>query len=123
MTPSDKDALAANLRQEVLAVDDKDQAAFYTLDVAFHQILTVGLGMVRTGDVLDSLRVHLERIRRLTMSTPGQLRASLNEHAAVADAIEAADPSAARDAMRRHLSMTASRLEDLAQRQPDLFSP
>ena len=79
--------------------------------------------MARAGDVLESLRVHLERTRRLTMSTSGQLRASLNEHAAIAAAIEAEDPDAARDAMKQHLSITAARLEALAKRQPELFSP
>ena len=91
MTDLDKDALAANLKQETAAVADKDQAAFYALDVAFHRILTDRLGMARADDVLNSLRVHLERMRRLTMSTPGQLRASLNEHTAIAAAIEAKD--------------------------------
>ena len=123
MTRADKDALAGNLRQEVAAVAAKDQATFYALDVAFHQILTVGLGMARASDVLESLRVHLERTRRLTMSTSPQLRASLSEHAAIATAIEAEDPRAARDAMKQHLRITAARLEALAKRQPELFSP
>ena len=79
--------------------------------------------MARTDDVLESLRVHLERTRRLTMSTAGQLRASLNEHSAIAAAIEAEDPVAAREAMKRHLTITGARLETLAKQQPDLFSP
>jgi len=123
MTAADKDALAANLKEEAKAVAAEDRARFYALDVAFHRILTDRLGMARADDVLESLRVHLERTRRLTMSTPGQLRASLNEHSAVASAIEAKDPAAARGAMRQHLTITADRLEDLARRQPDLFSP
>jgi GntR family transcriptional regulator, rspAB operon transcriptional repressor len=123
MTRADKDALAGNLRQEVAAVAAKDQATFYALDVAFHQILTAGLGMARAGDVLESLRVHLERTRRLTMSRSAQLRASLSEHAAIAAAIEAEDPAAARGAMKQHLIITAARLEALAKRQPELFSP
>ena len=123
MTRADKDALAGNLRQEVAAVAAKDQATFYALDVAFHRILTAGLGMARASDVLEALRVHLERTRRLTMSTSAQLRASLNEHAAIATAIAAEDPEAARDAMKQHLRITAARLEDLAKRQPELFSP
>jgi GntR family transcriptional regulator, rspAB operon transcriptional repressor len=123
MTRADKDALTGNLRQEVAAVAAKDQATFYALDVAFHQILTAGLGMARASDVLVSLRVHLERTRRLTMSASAQLRASLLEHAAIAAAIEAEDPPAARDAMKQHLTMTAARLEALAKRQPELFSP
>jgi GntR family transcriptional regulator, rspAB operon transcriptional repressor len=123
MSRAGKDALAANLRQEVAAVAAKDHATFYALDVAFHQILTARLEMARAGDVLESLRVHLERTRRLTMSPPGQLRATLNEHAAIAAAVEAEAADAARDAMKRHLSITAARLETFAKRQPELFSP
>ncbi|MBV8793934.1 MAG: GntR family transcriptional regulator [Hyphomicrobiales bacterium] len=123
MTRADKDVLAANLKQQAKAAAAQDRTAFYPLDVAFHRILTDRLSMARADDVLESLRVHLERTRRLTMSTPGQLRASLNEHSAVASAIEAKDPAAAREAMKQHLTITADRLEDLAQRQPDLFSP
>jgi len=123
MTRADKDALAANLKQEVKAVADQDRTTFYALDLAFHRILTDRLGMARADDVLESLRVHLERMRRLTMSTPGQLRASLNEHSAIAGAIEANDPAAAREAMKHHLSTTGARLETLAKQQPDLFSP
>jgi DNA-binding GntR family transcriptional regulator len=123
MTRADKDALATNLKKEAKAVADEDRATFYALDVAFHRILTARLGMARADDVLEFLRVHLERTRRLTMSTPGQLRASLNEHSAIAAAIEAENASAAREAMKQHLSITAARLETLAKQQPDLFSP
>jgi DNA-binding GntR family transcriptional regulator len=123
MMRADKDALAANLKQEAEAVAGEDRATFYALDVAFHRILTDRLGMARASDVLESLRVHLERTRRLTMSTSGQLRASLNEHSAIAAAIEAKDSVAAREAMKHHLSTTGARLETLANQQPDLFSP
>jgi DNA-binding GntR family transcriptional regulator len=123
MTRVDKDALMANLKEQAAAVADEDRATFYPLDVAFHRILTDRLGMARADDVLESLRVHLERTRRLTMSTSGQLRASLKEHTAIAAAIEAEDASAAREAMKHHLSITGARLETLAKQQPDLFSP
>ena len=123
MTRADNDALMANVKEQAKAVADEDRAAFYALDVAFHRILTARLRMARASDVLESLRVHLERMRRLTMSTSGQLRASLNEHSAIAAAIEAKDPAAARDAMKHHLSTTGARLETLAKQQPDLFSP
>jgi GntR family transcriptional regulator, rspAB operon transcriptional repressor len=123
MTRADKDALVANLNEEAKAVAGEDPATFYALDVAFHRILTDRLSMARANDVLESLRVHLERMRRLTMSTRGQLRASLNEHSAITDAIEGGDARAAREAMKHHLSTTGARLETLAKQQPDLFSP
>jgi GntR family transcriptional regulator, rspAB operon transcriptional repressor len=123
MSREDKNALAANLKQEAGAVADEDPVTFYALDVAFHRMLTDRLGMARADDVLESLRVHLERMRRLTMSTAGQLRASLNEHSAIAAAIEANDHVMAREAMKHHLSITGARLEALAKQQPELFSP
>jgi GntR family transcriptional regulator, rspAB operon transcriptional repressor len=123
MTRVDRDALAGSVKAQARAVAGEDSATFYALDVAFHRILTDRLSLARAGDVLESLRVHLERTRRLTMLSSEQLHASLNEHAAIAAAIEAEDRDAARDAMKQHLRITAARLEDLAKRQPELFSP
>jgi DNA-binding FadR family transcriptional regulator len=57
------------------------------------------------------------------MSPPGHLRASLNEHKAIVDAIEAGDAGRAREAMKQHLTTTAARLEVVAENQPELFSP
>jgi GntR family transcriptional regulator, rspAB operon transcriptional repressor len=122
MTRADKDAVMANLKEETVAVEADDRAAFYALDVAFHRILTARLGMARAHDVLEALRVHLERARRLAMSPAGRLRTALKEHAAIAAAIEAADASAAREAMKRHLDTTGALLESLAKKQPGLFS-
>jgi GntR family transcriptional regulator, rspAB operon transcriptional repressor len=122
MTRVDKEALAANLKEETAAMEAQDRAAFYALDVAFHQILTTRLGMARANDVLEALRVHLERARRLMMSPPGRMRATFSEHAAVAAAIEAGDADAARGAMKVHLSMTRALLEALAKERPGLFS-
>jgi GntR family transcriptional regulator, rspAB operon transcriptional repressor len=123
MTRADKDALAANLKEEEEAVEVEDRTAFYALDVAFHRTLTARLGMARAHDVLEALRIHLERARRLAMSPAGRLRAALNEHASIAAAIEAGDASAAREAMKRHLETTSALLESLAKKQPRLFSP
>jgi GntR family transcriptional regulator, rspAB operon transcriptional repressor len=122
MTRSDKDALAANLKHEASAVEGEDRAAFYALDVAFHQIMTTCLGMARAYDVLEAVRVHLERARRLAMSPGGRLRTAHKEHATIVAAIEAGDPDAAREAMRRHLDATSALLESMAQKQPGLFS-
>ena len=96
---------------------------FLRADVAFHQILTSRLAMARAGEVLDGLRVHLERVRRILMSPPGRIREALAEHHAVVRAIEAQDASAAREAMRRHLAVTGELLETVAHQRPGLFAP
>jgi DNA-binding GntR family transcriptional regulator len=122
MTREDKDALVVNLREAAAAVEADNRATFYVIDVAFHQVLTTRLGMARASEILDGLRVHLERARRLLMSPPGRLREVLSEHKAIVDAVEAGDVSAAREAMKRHLGLTGALLETVAQQRPELFS-
>ena len=122
MASADKDALEANLKEAEGAVAADDRAAFYAADVAFHQILTSRLAMARAGEVLDVLRVHLERVRRILMSPPGRIREALAEHRAVVEAIEAGDAVASRDAMKRHLGVTGELLEQVAHQRPGLFA-
>jgi GntR family transcriptional regulator, rspAB operon transcriptional repressor len=123
MTREDKDALFANLREAAAAVETGDKATFYAIDVAFHQILTARLAMARASEVLDGLRVHLERARRLLMSPPGRLREVLSEHKAIAEAVDAGDEAASREAMKRHLGVTGALLQTVAHERPELFSP
>jgi GntR family transcriptional regulator, rspAB operon transcriptional repressor len=123
MTRADKDELAANLKEEAAAVAAEDRTTLYALDVAFHQILTNRLAMARANDILEALRIHLERARRLMMAPPERLHGTFSEHTAIVAAIEAGDAAAARETMRRHLSMTFALLETLADERPGLFLP
>ncbi len=122
MTRADTEPLTANLKEAEAAVAADDRAAFYATDVAFHQILTARLAMARAAEVLDGLRVHLERVRRILMAPPGRIREVLAEHRAVVEAIEAGDDAAARDAMKRHLGVTGELLETVAHQRPGLFA-
>ena len=123
MTPEDKFALAANLKEATVAVEADDIPSFYRADVAFHQILTARLGLARATEVLDNLRVHLERARRLLMTPPGRIREVLDEHKAIVEAIASGDADAARQAMKRHLGVTGALLEKFAGQRPEMFAP
>ncbi len=123
MTRADKESLATNLKDQASAVEADDRVSFYALDVAFHQIMTHSLGMARASDVLDGLRVHLERARRLLMSPSGRMKETLREHARIVEAVDAGDAAAAREAMKRHLGATGALLETIARERPGLFSP
>jgi len=123
ITRVDRLALASNMNAAAAAAKQGDRAAFYALDVAFHQIITAGLGMARAAEILDGLRAHLERARRLLLTPPGRLREVWREHGAVVKAVEAGDASAAREAMRHHIEMGRVLLETVACERPGLFSP
>jgi DNA-binding GntR family transcriptional regulator len=114
--------LERNLRYQQAAVDARDLAGFYALDVEFHRLLTTHLELVRTGEILDGLRSHLERVRRLLMTPPGRMPKTYVEHNAIAKAIARGDPEGARIAMRDHLVETTELFESFAKDRPNLFS-
>jgi DNA-binding GntR family transcriptional regulator len=115
--------LAANLAEAAEAADAGDRARFYALDVGFHALLTAHLGLHRSEEILDGVRQHLERPRRLLMTPPGRMQQTLAEHRAVLAGIEARAPEAARAAMAAHINTVAETFEALAKDKPGLFAP
>ncbi len=115
-------ALERNLRYQQAAVDARDVAGFYLLDVDFHRLLTSQLGLRHCGEILDGLRSHLERVRRLLLSPAGRLPVSFAEHGAIAEAVSRGDAAGARAAMEYHLQQTTSLFESFAKERSSLFS-
>ena len=67
----------------------------------------------RIGSLIENLRAHLTRIGRLTESIPGRVEASVEEHAAIVEAIVARNPDEAERLMRVHIaSVLADQLGD-----------
>jgi DNA-binding GntR family transcriptional regulator len=122
LTREGREALAADIACEREAVEAVDRRRFYRLDVEFHQLLTTHLGLEHTSEILDGLRAHLERVRRLLMVPAGRNRVTLTEHSAIIAAIEAGDAAGARAAMDRHLASTSQHFEAFARERPALFS-
>ena len=115
--------LAANLAQADDAARSADRALFYELDVGFHALLTQHLGLHRAEAILDAVRQHLERPRRLLMHPPGRMQQTIAEHRAILAAIQARQPEAARAALAAHLAAVARTFEALAKAKPGLFAP
>lgn len=115
------DQFGRNLRYQQAAVDGADVAGFMEIDVGFHRLLVEGLAAWRLGEILDSLRSHLDRVRRLLLPEPGRMEATLAEHRAIAEAIAARRPEAAGRSMRAHLDAVLDRLVAFERGQPDFF--
>ena len=122
LPPEARDALSRNLSYQEAAVAVADFDGFLDLDVAFHRLLTDGLGLNRVAETLDALRVHLDRVRRLLLPEPGRMAATLAEHRALHTAIAARKPSAADRAMRSHLAVVIDGLIAFERGHRDFFA-
>jgi DNA-binding GntR family transcriptional regulator len=117
------EALRRNLRYQEAAFGGDDYDGFLQLYVGFHRLLTDALGLHRVTDTLDTLRTHLDRVRRLLLPQPGRMAATLDEHRAIHEAIERRRAGPAGQAMRRHLDAVIDRLVTFERDHPDFFGP
>lgn len=62
----------------------------------------------RIRALIENLKAHLGRIGRLTEEIPGRVKASVEEHAAIVEAIGARDADRAERAMRAHIRSVLS---------------
>jgi len=113
--------LEQNLRYQQAAIGGNDYAGFLQLDVTFHQLFTDALALHRIAEVLNSLRSHLDRVRRLLLPEPGRMESTLAEHRAIVEAIGARRVRPAEQAMRMHIDVVLERLIAFEKQHPDFF--
>jgi DNA-binding GntR family transcriptional regulator len=74
----------------------------------FDQIIYEQVTNARIRALIDNVRAHLTRIGNLTEAIPGRVEASVEEHAAIVDAIVRQDPEDAERLMRLHIASVLS---------------
>jgi DNA-binding GntR family transcriptional regulator len=115
--------LERNIAYQGTAVAHDDLDGFHALDVGFHRLMIEGLGLQRVGEILDSVRTHVDRTRRLLLPEPGRMPATYEEHRAIYRMIAAGRGDSAGQAMRKHLNRVLGELEVFAKRHPNFFTP
>ncbi|MDS2174221.1 MULTISPECIES: GntR family transcriptional regulator [unclassified Nesterenkonia] len=101
--------------RDLLAAQEEaagDPVEFVRLDVAFHRtIVQRGRNSV-FEDLYEAHRYKQLRLGVQAVEAANRIEAVIGEHRAIVDAIASADPEAAAEATRRHLSSTARVLTD-----------
>jgi DNA-binding GntR family transcriptional regulator len=88
-------------QREANAAGDSD--GFHQADEAFHAGIAEVAGYPGIWTLIQQVKVHVDRYRRLTLPQLGRIGRAIGEHEAILHAIEAHDPNAARAAMELHL--------------------
>ncbi|MBB4166544.1 GntR family transcriptional regulator [Rhizobium sp. BK538] len=98
-----------------------DTSAFHEEDEAFHEAITSIAGYPGIWTILKTVKVQIDRARRLTLPVLGRMDNVLHEHGLIRDAIAAHDVKTARAAMMQHLSAVVPDVAELRSQYPDYF--
>jgi GntR family transcriptional regulator, rspAB operon transcriptional repressor len=95
---------------------------FYESDERFHAIIAGASGIPVLWTALLEHKIHLDRVRYMSLSL-GQNRGELvADHEAIFEAISARDGEGAQNAMRRHLRRVLGHVGSLMREHADWFS-
>lgn len=96
-------------------------AAFLALDDELHRAFAMCIGHGDVWRTLQSVKLHMDRVRYLSLSEATPLARLIAQHGAIVDAIAARDPDAADAMMRRHFGELLESLPRLIARMPGCF--
>ena len=121
-TPEIVARLKRSLEMQKLLILDVDKEEFMQTDAAFHQSIMSTTKVSRLPATVAAVSTQVDRARHLLLPEPGRLTDTVDEHVAIAKAIEQQDEHAAERAMRHHVRQLLQRLEALKTDRPDLIS-
>ncbi|MBC8749211.1 DNA-binding GntR family transcriptional regulator [Paraburkholderia sp. WC7.3g] len=121
ITDEQLQALAENLREQKLAAKANDTAAFLALDEAFHYAIARAIDCTAAWETIQDIKAQMDRVRYLSLPDVSPLDLLIRQHAKILAGLRAHDPTAAEDAMRRHLREILVSLGPIAERNPAWF--
>lgn len=115
-------AMRAEISAQRQCAADGDRVRFVRHDEAMHRIVCSLSGHAHVWDTIAASKVHLDRIRHMSLVTLSAMRALVRQHKAIVDAIAVSDAATAVDVARTHTRETLRVLPDLLDRYPDCFA-
>ncbi|QKV18851.1 GntR family transcriptional regulator [Oricola thermophila] len=98
-----------------------DEAAFHNADDDFHAAIAAAARLPGIWDMIQQIRVQIERYRRLTLPQPGRMAMVVGEHEAVLEAMTRNDADTAVERMAHHLNKLQLDIAVFRDMWPDYF--
>jgi len=114
-------ALHAHVEQQRELATLEDIEGFHLSDEKFHEQIAIAGSLPGLWQMVQQIKLQVDRFRRLTLPEPGRMLMVIQEHAAVVDAIEHQNPDAAHLAIEDHLAGLQFHIENVVDAYPDYF--
>jgi DNA-binding GntR family transcriptional regulator len=98
-----------------------DTEKFFALDEEFHYSLMNISGHGSAWRTVGQAKSHLDRARRLSLSTTRQLSTLIEQHQQIVDSLAAGDADAAANALRGHLRKVFNDIAAIREKNPEFF--
>jgi GntR family transcriptional regulator, rspAB operon transcriptional repressor len=118
-TPADTQHLRTLIERQRVAIADDD---FFSADEAMHRTLMIIGGHEHAWAVIESVKLHLDRVRRLAVRNSLKRHTIIQEHETIVAHIAAGDSAAAVAAMRAHLRGVYASINAVMQDHPHFFA-
>ncbi|MCX5477927.1 GntR family transcriptional regulator [Kaistia geumhonensis] len=109
--PDDIDALASIVEEQAFAAGRQDTRRFYELDEVFHRRIFAAADCLAVADELEDVKVHLNRMRFVTVNWPNRPGTILDQHGGIVAGMRARDEAAVAAVMTLHLRTILDALE------------
>lgn len=96
-------SIDAILETQARAASEGDYLTITAADTQFHGALAAGTDCDMIWQMVLDVKVHMDRVRHLTLQDRESMRILVRQHRDIVDAIDARDPERADKAMRTHL--------------------
>jgi DNA-binding GntR family transcriptional regulator len=114
--------LRAIIAQQEGAQRTDDVDAFFAADEAFHGLIFSTSGYPGAWQAIQSMKLQLDRLRRLSVPDTSAVAELIAEHAAIADALAAGDVRGGKALVSKHARRVLGYLPQSRRAHPDLFT-
>lgn len=104
-------ALSSIIEDQRVAADRNDMRRLFQLDEDFHRAILRAADFLSVADELEDVKVHLNRLRYISVNWPRSAGHIVDEHMAILLALQRRDAEAASTAMRQHLRAVLTPLD------------
>ena len=112
--------LRENVKLQEFYMENRSPERLLKLDDEFHRLLFHITGKDQVYQLMDSITIHFDRIRSMSLMAVKDLK-TISDHQAIVEAIAAKDGETAKDVMEKHLSRYKIDEEALRKEYPGYF--
>ncbi|GGF68983.1 GntR family transcriptional regulator [Paenibacillus albidus] len=114
-------SMKRNLAMQRVCIEEQDYKSMFQLDEEFHHMIFEGCSKKNTWDVVQQIKVHLNRSRMLRLAADYDWEYLYQQHLLLYEAIEQQDVQHGDSLMREHMELTIADQTMLKQKYPHYY--